>query len=73
MKSNDYHKELYSHLNARCVELLQRRNTWTEEESAEMQTVFAVLLKIFKAASPSKIREAAMGVEIKHHMKFINE
>jgi hypothetical protein len=39
---------------------------WGDEERAELETFCALALEVMKTASPSKLREAALRVEIRY-------
>lgn len=42
---------------------------WGDEERAELETILALGFEAMKLCSPSRLREAAMRVSIKYHMK----
>jgi hypothetical protein len=42
---------------------------WGTDERAEMETFCAIALELMKSATPSRIRDAARIVEIRHLMK----
>lgn len=42
---------------------------WGDEERAELETMLAIGYEAMKLCSPSRLREAAMRVELKYHMK----
>lgn len=39
---------------------------WGDEERAELETFCAIALEVMKQASPSKLREAALRVELRY-------
>lgn len=53
----------------RAQELLQGRSEWTEDEWAELETMMAIGIECMKLCTPSKLREAARRVELRHHLK----
>lgn len=42
---------------------------WGDEERAELETLLALGFEAMKLCSPSRLREAAMRVSLKYHMK----
>lgn len=42
---------------------------WGDDERAELETFCAIALEVMKQASPAKLREAALRVELRYHMK----
>lgn len=45
---------------------------WGDEERAELETLLALGFEAMKLCSPSRLREAAMRVSLKYHLKEIN-
>ena len=45
---------------------------WGDEERAELETLIALGFEAMKLCSPSRLREAAMRVELKYHLKEVN-
>lgn len=43
----------------------------TEEDWIGIQTLCAIAIELIKSSSPSKLREAARTVEIRHRTKFL--
>jgi len=41
---------------------------WGDDERAELETFCAIALEVMKQASPSKLREAALRVELRFLM-----
>jgi hypothetical protein len=46
---------------------------WGDDDRAELETFCAIALQVMKQASPSKLREAAMTVELRFLMNQENE
>lgn len=46
---------------------------WGDEERAELETFCAVALEVMKMSSPSKLREAALRVEIRYHLNSLGD
>lgn len=44
---------------------------WGDEERAELETMLALGYEAMKLCSPSRLREAALRVELKYHMKEV--
>ena len=42
---------------------------WGDDERAELETFCAIALEAMKISSPSRLREAALRVELRYHMK----
>ena len=42
---------------------------WGDEDRAEIETFVAIAIEIMKKTNVSKLREAAMTVELRYHMK----
>lgn len=42
---------------------------WGDEERAELETFCAIALEVMQQATPSKLREAALRVELRYFMK----
>lgn len=42
---------------------------WGDEDRAEIETFVAIALEVMKKTNISKLREAAMTVELRYHMK----
>lgn len=42
---------------------------WGDEERAELETFIAIAIEVMKASTVSKIRDAAMKVELRYHLK----
>jgi hypothetical protein len=42
---------------------------WGDEDRAEIETFVAIAIEIMKKTNISKLREAAMTVELRYHMK----
>lgn len=42
---------------------------WGDEERAELETFIAVAIEVMRKTNPSKLREAARVVELRHYMK----
>jgi hypothetical protein len=43
---------------------------WGDDERAELETLVAIALEVMKDSTPSKIRAAAMKVEIRYGIKL---
>lgn len=41
---------------------------WGDEERAELETFCAIALEVMKQTTPSKMREAALRVELRYHL-----
>lgn len=41
---------------------------WGDEERAELETMFAILIEVAKLSTPSKFEEAAQKVEMRYHI-----
>ncbi len=46
---------------------------WGDEERAELETLLALGFEAMKLCSPSRLREAAMRVSLKYHMKEMRD
>lgn len=44
---------------------------WGDEERAELETLLAIGFEAMRLCSPSRLREAAMRVELKYHLRRI--
>lgn len=42
---------------------------WGDDERAELETFCAIALEVMKSASPSRLRDAALKVELRFHMR----
>ena len=42
---------------------------WGTEDRAELETFCAIALEVMKSASPSRLRDAALKVELRFHMR----
>jgi hypothetical protein len=42
---------------------------WGDEDRAEIETFVAIAIEVMKKTNVSKLREAAMTVELRYHMK----
>lgn len=42
---------------------------WGDDERAELETFVAIAIEVLKKTNVSKIREAAMTVELRYHLK----
>jgi len=45
---------------------------WGDDERAELETFCAIALEVMKQSSPAKLREAALRVELRYHMKDLS-
>lgn len=45
---------------------------WGDDERAELETMLAIGYEAMKLCSPSRLREAAMRVGLKYHLKEVN-
>ena len=46
---------------------------WGDEERAELETLLALGFEAMKLCSPSRLREAAMRVSLKYHLKELRD
>ena len=44
---------------------------WGDDERAELETFVAIAIEVMKKANVSKLREAAMTVELRYHLKGV--
>lgn len=44
---------------------------WGTDDRAELETFCAIALELMKDSSPSRLREAALKVELRYHMKAL--
>ncbi len=46
---------------------------WGTEDRAELETFCAIALEVMKASSPSRLRDAALKVELRFHMQHLDK
>lgn len=54
-----------------CNRVFNEDEFCTEEDWIDIQTLCAIAIELIKSSSPSKLREAARTVEIRHRTKFL--
>lgn len=65
MSAIRYQKELIEFYGKKLPDMLP------DDASAELQTLCTIAIELMKTATPSKLREAARNVELRHYLRRV--